>query len=376
MSEEPTLRVLLVDDDAILLKVAKHYLTRKNPSFTIATVTSAAEAQQRLNKEFFDVIVSDYRMPDIDGLAFLKALRDDGSTIPFVIFTGQGREEVAIQALNLGADYYLMKGAEAESTFGELAHIIRQLVQRRRTEQALSESQRRLAAYESRFAALFMKKKRSFFLLGIVMGTWMVLWVLYVVVVERHSTIMMLGNFLFLGVFTVALAWIFLQATRSFYINEERKRAEEAQWETETRYRELVENLHEGVLMEDSEGFITFINPRMAKMLGYTRKELLGRHWSGIVPSEVQAKVREETTKRSHRIESRYESTLLAKDGHTIPVIISAAPLFFASGTFQGVLTVFTDITDRKQAEEALQESEERLKLAQQVAHLGFWDLN
>ena len=80
-------------------------------------------------------------MPGKNGLEFLKELRDSGNDIPFVIFTGKGREEVAIQALNLGADQYLNKGGTPETVYGELAHSIRKIVGSDRAEEAFKKSE-------------------------------------------------------------------------------------------------------------------------------------------------------------------------------------------------------------------------------------------
>ncbi|KXB06817.1 hypothetical protein AKJ52_01530 [candidate division MSBL1 archaeon SCGC-AAA382C18] len=78
----------------------------------------------------FDGVVSDYQMPGKDGLDLLKILREDKeSDIPFIIFTGKGREDVAIEALNLGADRYLQKGGSPKSQYGVLAHAIKQEIE-------------------------------------------------------------------------------------------------------------------------------------------------------------------------------------------------------------------------------------------------------
>ena len=80
-------------------------------------------------------------MPGMNGLELLEKLRNSGNSTPFIMFTGKSREEVAIKALNLGADYYLRKGGDSESQFSELAHIIRKVVHYRETENALRESE-------------------------------------------------------------------------------------------------------------------------------------------------------------------------------------------------------------------------------------------
>jgi PAS domain S-box-containing protein len=138
-----TLRVLYVDDEPDLLELGKLFLERGR-QFTVNTVTSAPDALTLLNAEKYDVVISDYQMPDMDGIEFLKRVRTSGNTIPFILFTGRGREEVVIQALNEGADFYLQKGGDPTPQFTELSHKIRQAVQKRLADQMLLESQAQL----------------------------------------------------------------------------------------------------------------------------------------------------------------------------------------------------------------------------------------
>lgn len=97
-----------------------------------------------LKEGVYDVVVSDYEMPEMDGIELLRTLRVNGSEIPFIIYTGRGREEVVIEALNEGADYYLQKGGKPRPVFTELIHKINQAVTKRRTESKLLSNALRL----------------------------------------------------------------------------------------------------------------------------------------------------------------------------------------------------------------------------------------
>lgn len=136
--------LLYVDDEAILLNVTKQYLERTG-NIILHTASSAKEGLQKIHEEKYDAVVSDYQMPEMDGLAFLKTLRDEGNQIPFIIFTGRGREEVAIEALNAGADFYLQKGGKPKVQFGELQNFVRQAVDKNRAEKQLLEYEQKMA---------------------------------------------------------------------------------------------------------------------------------------------------------------------------------------------------------------------------------------
>ncbi|NMB79332.1 MAG: response regulator [Methanomicrobiales archaeon] len=91
--------VLYVDDDPTHRDIAKLYL-EKDREFSVETVVSARDALTKENLAGYDAIVSDYQMPAIDGIEFLQSLRAAGNNVPFILFTGRGREEVVIRAFN------------------------------------------------------------------------------------------------------------------------------------------------------------------------------------------------------------------------------------------------------------------------------------
>lgn len=138
------LSVLYVDDESGLLDIGKIFLESLG-HFNIDTVTSALDALSLMSQKWYDAVVSDYQMPDMDGIELLRRVRTSGNDIPFILFTGRGREEIAIQALNEGADFYLQKGGDPASQFTELAYKIRQAINRRSAELALKESEKRLS---------------------------------------------------------------------------------------------------------------------------------------------------------------------------------------------------------------------------------------
>jgi DNA-binding response OmpR family regulator len=77
-----------------------------NSGFEIDWACCVDDGFKKLSIGNYDVVVSDYEMPQKNGLQFLKELREQNNKIPFILFTGKGREEIAVKALNLGADGY------------------------------------------------------------------------------------------------------------------------------------------------------------------------------------------------------------------------------------------------------------------------------
>jgi CheY-like chemotaxis protein len=88
--------VLYVDDEPPLLEIAKEFLESEG-DVEVETSDSAMDALVRIETRHFDAIICDYQMPIVDGIKFLKTIRMQGRNLPFILFTGKGREDVAIR---------------------------------------------------------------------------------------------------------------------------------------------------------------------------------------------------------------------------------------------------------------------------------------
>ncbi|MFW5952942.1 MAG: GAF domain-containing protein [Candidatus Natronoplasma sp.] len=140
-----TIKVLLVDDESLLLEQAKVFIEKKGGDIEVLTETSAKGALNRLDDEDIDLIVADYQMPRMDGLEFLKKVRDEKEMKgPFIIFTGKGREEVAMKALNLGADRYIKKEGDPKSQFDFLIQVITREIDRYNNKKEKKERERKI----------------------------------------------------------------------------------------------------------------------------------------------------------------------------------------------------------------------------------------
>ncbi len=117
-------KILLVDEDKAFVDATKLYLEKLNQSYNVSTADTASKAERLLKKTVFDVIISDYLLPGKSGLTFLSDLRTSGNKSIFILFTGISTEEVIIEALNLGADYYILKGGDPKNQFKELSNLL------------------------------------------------------------------------------------------------------------------------------------------------------------------------------------------------------------------------------------------------------------
>ncbi|MEA3351532.1 MAG: diguanylate cyclase, partial [Chloroflexota bacterium] len=109
----------------------------------------------------------------------------------------------------------------------------------------------------------------------------------------------------------------------------------------------------DGIVVEDADGYIVFINKAAADMLGHKPDELLGQHWTVVVPPDQQPVVQAVDERRSRGESDHYELELVRKDGTRFPVLIGGVP-HFDEDRFSGTMATLTDITERKRAEEAL----------------------
>ncbi len=139
--EKIVIHVLHVNDDPSMIEISKQILMDIDASFEVDSACCVDEAFKKLATGPYDVVVSDYEMPKKDGLQFLKELREQNNKIPFILFTGKGREEVAVKALNLGADSYINKNGSPETVYCELADAINKALERKKSTELLAGSE-------------------------------------------------------------------------------------------------------------------------------------------------------------------------------------------------------------------------------------------
>jgi len=267
-------RILYVDDEPDLLDIGKLFLEQYG-DLTVTMALSAPDAICLLEQEKFDTIISDYQMPEMDGIKFLIEVRRRFGQIPFILFTGRGREEVVIQAINNGVDFYIQKGGEPKSQFAELSHTVKSAASRKRADDSLAESRE--------------------------------------------------------------------------------------------NYRQIVETTREGIWMFDEQYATTYVNERVEEMLGYTAEEMIGKPFRSFIAEDDLPDHEEKVKARKSGFSDTHERRVGRKDGAISTFLVSTTPLIGKDGSFHGSFAMFTDITERKRAEETLLRVNHKLNVLSQL---------
>ena len=409
LNKERSIKVLHVDDDLSFLKVAKQCLEMQG-EFQVETACSADEAIEKMKERSYDAIVSDYQMPGKDGLQFLKELREKCNNIPFIIFTGKGREEVAVRALNLGADQYLNKNANPETVYAELSHSIKWVVERKKALEMRNICQQRyLSLAESAavaICALDLMGRLDYFnnafanLLGYSYKELAGRKFIDFLHPEDVATVVDAfrklreqgtksdnlefralrkdGHFLHLMAKptksevdgkVVGSQVIIIDVT-------EREKAKALLVESEAKYRMLVEQSLQGIVIaQGTPPRLVFANPSMEKILGYTPDELTSlspEETARIVHVEDRATFFKPFRDRLEGSQGQphYEVRGVRKDGSIVWLQVSANRIEYnGQPAVQGT---FLDITDRKKTDTAIKESEEKFRNIFDKANDGF----
>ena len=414
--------ILYVDDEPGLLEIGKIFLERSE-QFSVETITSAPAALRLLSETDYDAIISDYQMPGMDGIGFLKRIRTSGNTIPFILFTGRGREEVAIQALNEGADFYLQKGGEPMSQFAELAHQINRAIQQRLAEASIRDLERREADIinflpDATFAidtngkviawnraieemvgvpaaemlgkgdyeyAIPFYGQRQPVLIDQIFETDETIAKRYTHIIRKKDILIADTQFPHLKGKPVTLMGIasplydregkIVGAIESIRDITEWRKAEDIIRESEDRYRNVVEDQTEFISRFSPEGTHVFVNDAYCRYFGLKRDEILGHRFRPKIPAGDKERLRLffASLTPENPVDT-IEHRIIMPDGSIRWQRWTDRAIFDPSGTVIEYQSVGQDITDYKLAEEALRNSRRMLAEAMDLANLVIWE--
>jgi len=399
--------VLYVDDEPALLDVASHFLERSG-QLSITTLGSAQKALDLLKKQSFDVIVSDYQMPAMDGIEFLKEIRQHFDGIPFILFTGKGREEVVIEALNSGADSYIQKGSDTKAQFAELEQKIRVHTEHRQAQLALSESEKKyrelvenaqeciyiiqdekFVFYNPKFAECLMSYgylcdefSSLSFLSFIHPDDQAVMRDRYFRRITRDEkfsrypfrALNRSGEIRWWEVDAIRIVWNGRPATLNFGrdITEEYQLREQLK-ESEKTYRALVETLPKTVIEFDKELALTFINRAGREKFGYPDKTCTGPVSAlDLVCPDERLRVREIYLQAfSGNYPQVHEAIAQKSDGSTFPMEVYLTPIV-KKKKVNGFRVLCIDISRAKNLQDRLVQANTKLNRMCQITRHDF----
>ena len=394
-----TLRILHVDDDLCFLEVSKQILSMEN-NFEIDNVESVDDAFKKMEHQTYDAVVSDYEMPQKNGLDFLQKLRDKNNQIPFILFTGKGREDVAVKALNLGVDCYLNKNGSPETIYCELADAINKTVERKKSRELLAKSESKYHAlvenslqgisilltapirivfangafgkilgYSSQeltslspsgiMGLVYHEDRAVFFkrmedrLRGETAGTCF-----------EFRAVRKDGSIIWLSSLANRVDYDGQPAVQGMFLDvNESKNVSEILRESEERYRELANCLPDIVFESDTTGKLVFVNERALEIAGISHQDFE----KGL--NILQFLVPEDRERAMTRIQRLLaggsyvpdEYVFLRKDGTTFPALITTT-LRVSQNKVTGLRGLVIDITERKKDEEVVRKNEQRYR--------------
>lgn len=391
------LRVLIVDDsenDAVLLL---HELERSGYQPVSERVDTAETMAAALERQPWDIVICDYRIPDFGGLEALKLLQQKDLDIPCIIVSGAIGEATAVAAMKAGANDYVMKDSLARLV-PAIERELRDAEARRekqRTEKALRKNEALKSAIlksapdsviamdergkiiefnpaaERMFGSsperMAGKSLLDLVILPPVRGNYPNGLADYFA--EGQES--MLGKRTEISAFRsdgsefpaeMAITRIELDGPPLFtgYVRDlsERRRAEAAQ----RLLAAIVESSEDAIIGQALDGTILSWNSGAAKIYGYPAEKMIGRSISLLVPKHRPAELPQiyEKIKRGEDI-ARLETVRVKKDGVMIDVSLTVSPIKDASGKVIGASSIERDITERKRVEA------ERLNLIQEL---------
>ncbi len=395
--------LLIVDDEEELLDLARHFIGRPG-EIELTTSASSPGALEMHRNHPFDAIIFDLRMPEMDGIEFLKTLRDGGDTTPFIILTGKGGEQVAMEALNSGANFYLAKGGDPEALFAELERMVRLSVKNHRTEKALRESEQRYRTiFEITGSATVILDSEGIILLanaeaepifgyspGELEGK--IHWSTFIppdemprvsefwrllhedpASVSQRFEVRLIDRWgrTRYGIISAKL----IPGSRNCVISitdiTELKRADEKLRMSESLYRTIFRTTGTATVILNEEGTIILANSEVEPLFGFPPQELEGRtHWSAFISphelprlSEYWRLLHEDPASSIQH----YEARLVDRWGAARQGIFSVALI---PGSRNSVISIM-DITELKRAGDALRESEEKYRTLVERANDG-----
>jgi PAS domain S-box-containing protein len=384
ITDKKRINILLVEDNPGDARLIKEMLKTESAPFELETVGRLAAAFEKLKGSKYDVMLLDLGLPDSKGMETMEKVQKLAADLPIIILTGMTDEQIGIQAVEQGAQDFLIKWEASEAV---LARTINYAIERKKADERLRKSEQQLELAVN----------------GADLGLWD--WdvsTCRITYNERTSEIIGEGPevrsmdidripaivhpddlpgarqriMAHLNGETPVIdiqcrvngptgRWKWIQISGKVVERDENSRAlraagiikdvselvlaHEALRQSEERYRNIVETAGEGICVLDGDDKIIFTNQQMADMLGYKVEEMLNHPILDFMDDEAREIARQHLERRHTGLKERYDFRYCRRDGSEFWGIVSAIPLMDEEdGKYRGSLMMLADINERK----------------------------
>lgn len=399
------IKILFLEDNPDDVRLAEAEFKKAG----LQTIIKRVDTEQTFKTAIEDfsphLILSDYNLPSYDGLSALKYCSGDYPETPIIIITGSLDEIRAVETMKAGAWDYILK-----ENLIRLVPAIRNALKlkeekaiKEKTERALRESEEKLRIIIKNSSDIIFQISPAGKLLYVSPNVKNLYGYEPSELIGRHyrkttprseisKTIKIIGKMMNGEVFrnfeidqknkngdiipmeiyfTIVREGSKIVAIQGVMRDiSERKKAVEKLTESEKKYRNLVENIQEGLVTVDENEKIIYTNSAAAGIFGYSKKELLDKNLSSLTEPKQFQKITNQTSVRKKGVSSKYELNIIKKDGNRAIISITASPLFNNDGEYYGSFGIFQDITKSKKAELRIKKDlKEKIILLQEIHH-------
>ncbi|MDD5067845.1 MAG: PAS domain S-box protein, partial [bacterium] len=393
------MRILILEDNVHDAELIMYEVRKIDIPFEFKRVETKNDFFRELDDFKPDIILSDYKLPSFRGLDALDMIREKDTIIPFILVSGTIGEELAIESLKKGATDYVLKN-RLSALEPAIRRVICELEERKRRMQAQKEKEEKMKFLQNLIdlipSPVFYKDAQLRFLgcnkafedyIGLTSEK-MTGKTIYDITSGEIAGVFHAMDMELMGnpgvqVFERGMRYtdgsfrdvVFNKTT----YNDETgavagligvmiditklKEAERSAREKEEQYRMIVESTHEGIWVIDTDNKTTYLNEKMAEILGYTVDEIMGKCLFDFMLDDEVRSVADYVKNREAGIVEQHEFKFRRKNGSSLYALLMTNPLFDKEGKYTGALAMVNDITDLKQAEEELLRSEEKYRM-------------
>jgi PAS domain S-box-containing protein len=393
-----SLRVLIADDSPEDAELLVRELARAGFTSDWQRVDTEADYRARLT-ESYDLVISDYRMPQFSGLRALEVLQDCHLEIPFILVSGTIGEDTAVTAMKMGASDYLLK-----DRLGRLGAAVTQAIEANRLRTLRRKAEQALHASEKLFRSTLENLMEG---CQIVSRDWRYIYLNEIAAGHGQKSVPeLVGRTMqeaFPGIEQTEMfsllrecmadgqsrqmenqfayrdgtsAWfhLFVQPVPEglFILSLDitsRKQAEDALRASEARFRDMLQNVALIALTLDTGGKVTFCNDYLLRLTGWARHEVMGADFFATFLPESDGETARifRSTMGSGTFPPHHENPVKTKDGWLLQIAWNNTVLRDGNGFVRGVASIGEDITERKLAAEKIKGQLEELQRWQDV---------